>query len=213
MKQYVFFLVLALSGCATTQMSVAPPSTVIQQNRSKEIARSRDAVWNDAVAKLGQRFFVINNLDKSSGLINVSYSGDPEMYVDCGTVTVITKGPGGGTYTFKGAAADSYFTTPVPVPPYNIPANAGAQRRMELDGRVNLIFETVGTERTKVTAATRYVLTRKVNAGGHIMFPSSSDTISFNSDGSATFPAGREGVPLKCVANGALEDSLLEVIN
>lgn len=213
MKKLTTFALLALTGCASTQMAVQPPSAAMSQNRTKEIARTKDAVWNDAVAKLGQRFFVINNLDKSSGLINLSYGGDPEEYVDCGIVTITTKGPGGGTYSFKGAAADTYFSTPVPIPPYNIPTNAPARRQMELEGRVNLIFEAIGTERTRVTAATRYILTRKVSSNGNVLFPSSADTISFNSNNASSFAPGRDGQSLKCVATGALEDSLLEVIN
>lgn len=213
MKKLCALTLLAMTGCASTQMAVQPPSATVSQNRTKEIARSKDAVWNDAVAKLGQRFFVINNLDKSSGLINVSYSGDPEQYVDCGTVTITTKGHNGGTYIFKGAAADTIFSTPVPIPPYNMPANVQARRQMELEGRVNLIFEEIGSDRTRVTAATRYILTRKISSNGHVMFPESSDTISFNSDSEASFPGGRDGQPMKCVANGALEESLLSVIN
>ncbi|WZB71892.1 hypothetical protein WJ968_09260 [Achromobacter xylosoxidans] len=43
-----------------------------------------DEVWTKAVPAIGKQFFVINNLDKSSGLMNLSYSGSPEQYVDCG---------------------------------------------------------------------------------------------------------------------------------
>jgi hypothetical protein len=48
------------------------------------VERSKDEVWNELVAGLGAQFFVINNMDKASGFINVSYSGDPEKYVDGG---------------------------------------------------------------------------------------------------------------------------------
>ncbi len=206
-------LAVLLAGCASTQVAVKDPSAPVSDNKTKEIARPKDAVWNDAVAKLGQRFFVINNIDKSSGLINISYSGNPEEYVDCGTVTVTTKGPGGGSYTFKGAAAEATYSIPVPIPPYNIPANSPARRQMSLEGRVNLIFEELAPQRTRVTAATRYILTRKIESMGPAMFPSASDTISFNANQSSSFPAGRDGEALKCVSTGALEDSILNAIN
>lgn len=213
MKQFVILGVLTLAGCATTQMSVQPPANAQPQNRSKEIARSKDAVWNDAVAKLGQRFFVINNLDKSSGLINVSYSGNPETYVDCGKITVTTNGPRGGNTTFNGSAADVTYMAAFPVPPYNFPANAGVRRQMELEGRVNVIFEAIAPDRTRVTAATKYILTRKVSPSGPMLFAARSDTISFNANETGHFPPAPDGRALTCVSTGALESSLLDAIN
>jgi len=68
---------LLLTGCASASVKYRPPDGSVQPNYTKDLSRSRDDVWNDAVAALGQRFFVINNLDKASGLINISYSGDP----------------------------------------------------------------------------------------------------------------------------------------
>jgi hypothetical protein len=69
-------LVVVLAGCASATSNYQPPSTSAR-NYSKEVNRPKDLVWNDTVAALGQRFFVINNMDKASGLINLSYSGDP----------------------------------------------------------------------------------------------------------------------------------------
>ena len=35
-------------------------------------------------ARKAVQFFVSNNLAKSTGLVNLSYSGVPEKYLDCG---------------------------------------------------------------------------------------------------------------------------------
>jgi hypothetical protein len=183
------------------------------QNASKVVNKPKDVVWDESVAKLGQRFFVINNLEKSSGLINLSYSGDPERYVDCGKVTVVNKGPGGGTTTFSGSVADVLYLTAVPIPPYNMPAPAQVRRQMSLDGRINLIFEAIDSQTTRVTAATRYILSRRISPAGNIMFAGSSDTASFNANEPGQFPVGSDGKGLTCVSTGALEKSILEVIN
>ena len=61
------------------------------------------------VAGIGDSFFVINNLDKESGFINVSYSGDPCMFVDCGRVNsdVTTAAAGKKTIIFQHARVTS----------------------------------------------------------------------------------------------------------
>jgi len=204
---------LLLAGCASTQYAIQPPAAANAQNASKVIEKPKDVVWDEAVAKLGQRFFVINNLEKSSGLINLSYSGDPEKYVDCGKVTVVNKGPGAKTTTFSGSVADVLYMTAIPVHAYNMPAPAQVRRQMSLDGRINLIFEAIGPTTTRVTAATRYILSRRVGPAGNIMFPSSADTAAFNANEPGVFPANIDGRSLTCVSTGALEKSILDVIN
>jgi hypothetical protein len=78
---------VVIAGCAGTNGYVAPDIKVEAISNTKLIEKSREDVWNAGIAALGKRFFVINNLDKSSGLININYSGDPEKYVDCGRIT------------------------------------------------------------------------------------------------------------------------------
>lgn len=213
MKNATIGSLLFLASCASTQMSMQPPAANSANNRVKMIPRPRDNVWNDAVAKLGQRFFVINNLDKSSGLINVSYAGDPEKYVDCGKVTVTTKGPGGGSQTFNGSVAQVTYAMAMPIPPYGFPANVPVRRQMELEGRVNLIFESPTPESTRVTAATKYILTRKFSAAGAVRIPDGTDTTSFNSNEVGNFPASPDGRILSCTSTGALEQSILDLVN
>ncbi len=72
------------AGCAG-KMDVIRPGSYSMSN-VKTIEKPREQVWNASVPELVKHFFVKNNLDKSSGLIKVSYRGDPEKYVDCGRV-------------------------------------------------------------------------------------------------------------------------------
>ncbi len=199
-----------LAGCASASISLRSPDISVRPNYTKEVNRPKDSVWNDTVAALGQRFFVINNLDKSSGLINISYNGDPARYVDCGSFTVTISGPGEKTQTISGAAADAQYETVAPMPPYGIPGPVQVHRQMSLEGRVNVIFEALTPETTRVTTATRYVLTRKLTASNGSV--PQTDTIGFNADEKGSFPRLGTNPTLECVSTGELEKSILSVV-
>lgn len=198
-----------LVACAGKVDYVRPSVQSTASANSKIIDKPRDAVWNASVPELGKQFFVINNLDKSSGLINISYSGDPEKYVDCGQVTSYVKNARGErTYNFAGASAQQI---------YEIMNNNGLffiDRKMALDGRINVVFEELGPNQTKVTANTRYVINRQqIIRSATNNFPQTvSHSISFNSGGSASFPAASDGRAAECAATGALEREILSAI-
>jgi len=202
--------VAVLSGCAGKVDYIRPSVQVTQGQNTKTINRPREAVWATSVPALGKQFFVINNLDKSSGLINLSYSGDPEKYIDCGRITSFVKNAQGErTYDFPGAKSQQNYEIMNP--------NAGLffiDRRMNLEGRVNLIFEEVDANTTRVTANTRYVVNRSQTirsaAGG---FPQNfNDSISFNSGSSAPFPSNQRGEFAECAARGILEQEVLSAV-
>jgi len=90
----------------------------------------------------------------------------------------------------------------------------GIERKMNLDGRVNLIFEEISPTKTRVTANTRYVVQRQQTlypVGGG--FPQNqTHTISFNSGGRASFPYNHEGRAAECAATGELEKELLSAV-
>lgn len=206
----IALVVSGLAGCAGKVDYIRPTMQMASGQNTKLIQRPRDAVWASSVPALSKQFFVINNLDKSSGLINLSYTGDPEKYIDCGRITSFVKNAQGErTYDFAGAKAQQNYEI----------LNPGAglfflDRRMSLEGRVNLIFEEVDASTTRVTANTRYVVTRaqivRAAAGG---FPqNSNDSISFNSGTSAPFPANQRGEFAECAARGVLEQEVLGAV-
>ena len=81
-------ILLSVAACAGKIDYVRPTSQLAPAANVKTIDRPREAVWNTSVPELSKQFFVINNLDKSSGLMNISYTGDPERYIDCGRITL-----------------------------------------------------------------------------------------------------------------------------
>lgn len=206
----VLAALVVLSGCAGKVDYVRPNSQVAPAANAKQIDRPKDAVWSSSVPELGKQFFVINNLDKSSGLMNISYSGDPERYIDCGRVTSYVKNARGErTYEFPGAKAQQTYEVMNPgVGLFAI------DRQMSLEGRVNLIFEEVSPTSTKVTANTRYVVSRKlvVRSAANGIPQSAADSISFNSGKGASFPANGQGQGTECVSTGVLEQEILSAI-
>ena len=209
MKTILVIIVAAfLVACAGKVDYTRPTAVVPPGSNSKIIDRPRDTVWSTAVPELGKRFFVINNLDKSSGLINISYTGDPDKYVDCGRIISFVKNARGErTYNFAGSSAQQS---------YEIMESGGLffiDRRMTLEGRVNLIFEEVSPSQTRVTANTRYVVqrTRAIRAAANNASQTLSDSISFKSASSASFP-GHESQAAQCAATGALEQEILEAL-
>lgn len=201
--------ILFFAGCAGS-VNYTKPLNIAKKDNSIIINKPIDVVWKNAVPELGKQFFVINNLDKSSGLINISYTGDPEKYIDCGNIrTSVTNLQGTRTYFFPASRASQFYEI------MNI--NAGGlyqiRRTMSLDGRMNLIFEDLNNGQTRVTANTKYVVTKTFNAqhAGSNRSSSSVDTINFNTGGSANFPADRNGEFSTCTPSGKFERDVLSI--
>ncbi len=210
MRHLILPTLLLLVACVGKVDYIRPTSQVAPSFNVKIVERSRDTVWNTSVPELGKQFFVINNLDKSSGLMNISYTGDPERYVDCGRITsYVRNARGERTYNFFGAKAQQNYEFMNP--------NGNLfyiDRRMNLEGRVNLIFEEIGPNTTRITANTRYVVTRTQiarNAANNIP-QTATHALSFNSGASASFPPNAQGQSVECVATGALEREILSAI-
>lgn len=207
-----FFAVVSvlLSGCAGKVDYIRPSSEGRKLDNSFVINKPRDDAWDAIVPKLGKSFYVINNMDKSSGFINISYSGDPEKYIDCGMIDSYVKNARGERrYLFPAASAQKSYEIMNP--------NVGlffVDRRMSLDGRVNLVLEATNQSETRVTANTRYAVQRQMTVrsvqGG--IPQSMSDSITFNSGGGGSFPSGGNSSGLECVSTGVLEREILDAI-
>jgi hypothetical protein len=204
----VILITVLLAGCGGKLKYVKPTAYGNIEN-SKIIAKPQDTVWNSAVRQLKEQSYVINNLDKASGLIVLSYRGDPESFVDCGSIASYVKnGPEKRIYNFPGSRAQQTFEV----------LDAGnifiIERKMSLEGRITLLFEKTGPNSTKVTANTFYVLTRQLT-GRQVTknIPQSSmHTIIFNSGEGAAFPPEKDGESIECVYTGKMERDILSLI-
>src|SRR5579864_3356990 len=98
-------LLLGAASCAPvgTQTYSITPAPQVKVENDQTVPSTSDATWDRLVRQLSRGFYVINNIDKASRLINFSFSSDaPQDYVDCGsTHRTFDKGDEHDTYDYK----------------------------------------------------------------------------------------------------------------
>jgi hypothetical protein len=135
-KTFAFIcMVNLLAGCATVSSSYTPPKPYDAPNRTIVINQSKDDVWASVVQALGENFFVINNLDKESGLINVSYNTDTEKYCDCGRIHAEYHYTQKEVFDFPAAQKVQEYKSKLPNGRHTI-----IRRNMTLEGRMNILI-------------------------------------------------------------------------
>lgn len=208
MKKYfpialLFFLAL-LSGCASSNFTYKPPEAMSKIENSITVNENKEKIWNKLVRGIGTNFFVINNMDKQSGFINVSYSGDPEKYVNGGELHFkFSNAYGERNYIFPATRANARYETMINGV-YCI-----INRNITLDGRMNILINEIDSTHTSISINTRYILTMNVTGSdysGRSLTPY-QETISFNTGQSGKSTGGGE-----YYSNGEFEKSILELI-
>lgn len=200
----MMFLVLTAAmfsflGCST--ISYSPPEARSVKENIVTLPVARDPFWKDFVSQLSGEFFVINNLDKETGLINVSYSGDPERFVDCGRVRISDE------REFPASRGAQTYRQWSALKEYRI------DRQMQLDGRMNIIVQELDSRNTQLTVNTRYIVNRRMTA------TDSSGRLTSNTNDAASFNYGQDGMfttlgessPLVCRSTGALERQIISI--
>ncbi|MCU7645673.1 hypothetical protein [Pseudomonas piscis] len=197
----LFIVISSISGCATSSIDYSPPSGVTVIN-SKKVSKDFDRAWDDLVRQLSADFFVINNIDKNSRLINVSFSSSrPSDYINCGsTVRKFSNARGEQVYNYQAADSSKF----VVVNDQHIAFNA--TRVTKLDGRVN-VYVAPGQGGTDISVNTKYVLTVSFSAVGFDGSPGGSQSNTF--DFSTKTPHSSQD--LTCYAKGTLESKILDM--
>jgi hypothetical protein len=223
---WLIALAFDFSGCVTPgnsnfQYAQAKPTVVANEAQFEE---PFDAVWDRLVGRLATGFFVVNNIDKASRLINVSYSSDtPEKYVDCGRSTrQYSFRDDHQTFTYDVAAHSRFKATGKWGPFNNLPVVYDVSRETGVEGRINLYVAPIDPAHTKVSVNVKYVLSVKIsgvgtgyNAFGGVMqqvaLPGASHDIALTSAEPATKDWGTAIAPefVTCRSNGSLEAELL----
>lgn len=206
----LFAALLLLTGCISGSHNYTPPQSSSQSvtTNTKEVKKTKAEVWTVLVAGLSSDFFVINTIDKESGLISLSYSGDPEQYVEGGLVTYqVSNLRGKRVYQFPASRA---FVQ------YEFTRNNElwfAERSLNLNGRINVIVNEFSPGQTRVTVNVRYILTQNLlfstvlnKMTGKIPLRN-SETIQFDTGGS-----GRNRAETLYQPSGLLELKVLDLI-
>lgn len=198
------FLLLAAAGCSG-RMQYLPPETGPDISTSKVVPASRDAVWQRAVAELGKVYFAINVSDAAGGLLNISFTGDPAEYLDCGRIVSDVKNLAGArSYDFPAATRSQRYEVMDSGRLFSV------QRSLALEGRANVVVERLAARSTRISVNAEYVLTRKLTANrtGTDETTERSDRITVTSTSPASFPAaGTDAVA--CRSTGKLESEIL----
>ena len=211
-----FAVVLAvfLNGCASSGGQYTPP---IRQavTTDRTIAMPFGQFWDVYVEQLSKSFFVINNIEKESRIVNVSFAtNQPGDYVDCGRMLRTSSHPASGERTWRYDTADN-STYAAGVKGTNVEIQFA--RETSLDGRAN-IFMAPEADGTKLSVNARYVWTVKVTGhnpyaaaygtGGYVGTESMSVTFTSTQAGSQT--VNQE--TLTCLSKGRLEQQLLDLV-
>ena len=200
MKWFLLAVTATVSLVGCSSISYFPPESKSGKENTVTLAVARDPFWKQFVSQLSSEFFVINNLDKETGLINVSYSGDPEKFVDCGRIKLSSEEndflASRGAHRYQQWAGWKVFRI---------------DRQMQLDGRMNIIVQELDPKNTQLTVNTRYILNRRMtttDSSGQ-MTGINNDTATFNYGQDGTFPSVGENPPLVCRSTGALERQII----
>lgn len=210
MKKIILLVlcVFSLTGCITGKFEYTPPDQLRKTENSKIIDNTKDAVWKSAISKLGASFFVINNIDKDSGFINLSFSGNPEKYLDCGKIkSVVSNARGERVYEFSASNDNKRYET------YSDGNLYFINRKISLDGRANIIIQEASNEKTLVTVNARYVASRvfEVSDVTNKILENSSESTSFNTNSAGEFKDS-SGSGTVCLSSGMLEREILNLV-
>ncbi len=218
-----------LSACGTAASSslsvIAPRESSVENEIT--VNRAFDDAWGDLVAGVSQGFFVIDNIEKDSRLLSVSFASDqPESYVDCGR-SERTDGRGDELRSYSYLVAESSEYALVQevdgYPGYSV--TYSIRRETNLDGRasIDVARSTDGT--TGVAVNVRYNLGVNVTAfyevrdelGVVVDFgdaPSEGTTHSFrtNQPNQANWGTVDDPSMISCRSTGRLENEILAFV-
>jgi len=194
---------MLITGCATSTSNYAPPKIESIQN-SIVVDKPFDAVWDSLVKELSSDFFVINNIDKNSRLINISFSSNrPSDFVDCGVTSRSFKNlRGDHRYVYKTADSSEFAVTNDAGIAMNV------RRASKLEGRSNIYVAPEGNG-TNVTVNTKYVVS--VNMSGVTFDGRHVGSESFIFDPSTKQPF--VGGSVTCAATGNIERRIINAVN
>lgn len=225
----LFTVLIMFSGCATqgvNSFKYTEPVTVKIENEIT-VNKPYSAVWDSMVKQISKSFYVINNIDKESRILNLSFTTNkPADYVDCGrTSRTYTQGEKIEKFEYDVAGSSDYKAAGDKQNHPSWATYALVHRKASLEGRSNIYVAPSESDSSKtvVSVNTRYVWTVNVSAnsysehaGGntvsHGLIPNlgPASTISFN-----TLTKGDGGSStdnIFCISKGTLEKEILGLV-
>lgn len=224
-------IIFIVSGCAIQGISTFKYTDgLLSQAQVKNetvVSKPYSQVWDALVKELSKSFFVINNIDKESRIINLSFSSSsPANYVDCGkSHRTYKEGENVETFDYEVASSSQYKVATKQQPDPNFSYYQIIRREVNLEGRSNIYIapDDKNSNNTNVTVNTRYILTIKTRGeqlakhwNGSI-FPlgaiqEDTNNITFNTNQIGQIDiGGSELGKLSCYSKGILEKEILDM--
>lgn len=199
-RVFTLLAALGLLAACVGRFAYVRPVSVETPTHSLVVAKGREDVWRQVPVTPVRDRVVINGLDRDTGVITLTYSGDPERYVDCGHITSYVKNVRGErTYRFAAATASTEYELMTGREILSI------ARQMGLEARIAVAVTPVGEKETRISATARYALSRTMlvrDTQGRV--ETISHLINFTSDQEGTFPGA-----VACRPSGMLEADVL----
>lgn len=232
MKKMILFLIfgIILAGCATPGSftgyhHAANPYSVTNE---KYVDTSPDTVWDSLVKEISKSYFMINNIDKESRIMNISFSSSNVCdYVDCGQGEIKVKKSslnkrGMELYEFDICDSNKYVVDNGYMDPSGImaPVICDVSRKSTLEGRMNIYVAPDGNG-TLVTVNCRYIVTINLSdnceyyapAGNLVNVQQNRDSYKCSLDSKRPFPCEPlKGDPFMCHSTGNLEKEILSLV-
>ncbi len=231
MKKLIFLLLVG-ALCISCATPGSTTHTYVRGNsydvkNEKFINASPEVVWDTFVRELSKSYFMINNIDKGSRIINISFSSDNAAeYVDCGkTESKITKSMlnkrGLDFYSLNICEKNQMVIEGGALNQGGImaPIICDVSRNPSLEGRMN-IYVAPENGGTLVTVNCRYILTVNFTndceyyapAGNLVHTDRKKDSYDCSLDSKR--PSSCEtlnGKPIFCSSTGKLEQEILSL--
>jgi len=190
----LFFCLLVIAGCGTStpqlpaQIYQAPRTAPIQP-LAKVVSTSPEAVVGQLQAGLQNAGLTLKNVEVERGIVVATYEGDPERFVDCGTMRF-----GRGGQTVPAARQTLVINDLATV------RGGRVYRDLRLDTRLLISAQRYGRD-TSVSVDAKHVLTKTVGVGDQMV---RTESIAFDNQGNGSFRKGT-----KCRSTGKLEQLAL----
>ncbi|MGI9420177.1 MAG: hypothetical protein ACR2RA_20320 [Geminicoccaceae bacterium] len=193
---------LSVVGCSASEpmedmVGYVPPTSLPAQPKRTLVADPQDRVWAELTSFLETSDFQIDHVDREKNLLVARYSGNPEPFIDCGSIVTHQNGSLGQIAGSAPAVALNYTIDDSPVV---------LNRGLNLDSRI--IIRLAGQPQgTVIKTDTTYVVTKTVDVAdpSGAVREGSRETISFEAGGRGEFSKGTA-----CQPNGSLDLAVLQ---
>ncbi len=177
-------IALILVSCVTQRATYEPPEPVDRDDRHRRVVnRPYDDVWDALIQHAAATYFLIDNFEKDSGLITLTFgSENPSDFVDGGLWT-LKAFKHGHSFEFDGKYVD-YLAT---------------YQELTLIGRMNIVVRAISTDQCEVAVNARYIVNSiardatglKVAENNWSFTSGGEDTIMVRNPGKGTKSAAR----------------------